>query len=131
MCEGSLPDEIIRDAPDRLADRVMTIGSGLVVLDGCPGAGKTWLADQIAARGGNTVIHADDYLNRNQGRFVAALRLEQLKAALTSALKRNGIAVLDGAVARDILDRVDLAPALFVAVQRNSAVGVPGALPIL
>lgn len=112
----------IRDSPQLLSNEVKAIGSGLVVLDGANGAGKTCLGNLICKLISCEVIHADCYIEHNQDRYIASLQAEPLNAAIHEAFKSSPIVLLEGICARDFLDQVRFTPKLIVYVQRNSSV---------
>jgi hypothetical protein len=104
----------------------------LIVLEGCSAAGKTHLAALI----GNAlpdcfIVETDKFIERRGVGYVAGLGIEALKTALSEGLGQSRIVILEGVCARDFLEKTDLEPALFVYVQRNSAVGLEGDLDIL
>jgi hypothetical protein len=112
----------IRDDPRLLSDAIQTASSGLVVLDGANGAGKTCLANLVSKLSSCEVIHADCYIEHHQDRYIPSLQAESLNAAIQEAFTRSPIVLLEGICARDILDQVRFTPKLVVYVQRNSSV---------
>lgn len=80
---------------------------------------------------GWAVIHADDYLDKGTGHFIDALRFDELKSAISTALTGAAITIMEGVCARDILSRTGLTAALFIYVARKSPAGILGDLDIL
>jgi predicted ATPase len=62
----------IEDDPDELAKYITSLGRGLVVFDGRPGAGKTHLARDVAKRVQCNSVDADAFLIRDQKEFLGA-----------------------------------------------------------
>jgi hypothetical protein len=123
-----MPEEIIDD-PQALAERLSSI-QGLIAFDGCPTAGKTYLARDVAARLGCDAIDVDEYIHRDHGIFVDALRVDDLVAAITAALSKSPLTIMSGICARAVVERLGL-QAMFVYVQRSSSTGIPGDLDTL
>ena len=123
--------QVIKDDIPALALVIGAMGAGLVMIDGCTLAGKTWLAHDLADRLSAVAIDADDFIKRRQDAFVDALRAGRLKAAVDAALASSKIVLLSGVCARDVADRAALSPTLYVYVQRNTTVGVVADMDII
>lgn len=100
-----------------------SVTSGLVTFDGCDGAGKTYLARQIASAMGLTSIDLDCYLVKETGNFVSALRLDELTCAIGAALARSPVVLLSGVCMRQVLEAIDRSDSMYVYVQRNTSTG--------
>lgn len=92
----------------------------LIAIDGVPGAGKSTLREQLAKDLGAGEVDLDDFLIRNQGKFVDALRMEDLAAALTSA--RRPI-VASGICMLQVLHRLKREPDALIYVKRMAIWG--------
>jgi adenylate kinase family enzyme len=130
MCY-SIPSGETVDDRTTLATRVKAIGAGLVALDGCHGAGKTCLANWIGTTQNIKVIHTDDFLQPRTGAFVQALRMEEIRTAISEAHCETNVVILDGLCARDVLEQLGITASMFIYVQRTSEMGVPGDFRIL
>lgn len=122
---------VIENHFDRLAVMIHSIGAGVVMIDRCTLAGKTRLARMLAKRLQAAAIDADCHINRGQDAFIAALRADELKTAVEAAQARSKVVLVSGVCARDIAEKLGLAPALFVYVLRKTAAGVDGDMDIL
>jgi hypothetical protein len=120
----------IGDDPDALAKRLASV-RGLVVIDGCDGVGKTFLALEMARRLDGEAIDADDYVEPHRGYFVKALYLERFRASLLDALARFPIVLLSSICAREVVAKLGVPVALYVYVERYSTMDVPANLEIL
>ena len=110
---------------------IAATGAGLVMIDGCTLAGKTWLARHLAARLSAVAMDVDDFIKRRQDAFLDALRAGELKTAVDAALSSSPIVLLSGICARDVADKAALSPTLHVYVQRNTTVGVVADMDII
>jgi hypothetical protein len=122
---------VIENHFDRLAVMIHSVGAGIVMIDGCARVGKTRLARMLAKRLDAAAIDADCHINRGQDAFIAALRADELKTAVEAAQARSKVVLVSGVCARDIAEKLGLAPALFVYVLRKTAAGVDGDMDIL
>jgi MoxR-like ATPase len=113
----------VRDVP-QLADLIKQVSSGLVTFDGCDGAGKTYLARQIGQALDLPPIDLDTYLEKDQGEFVGALRMDELKRDIEEALGRSPVVLVSGICMRRVLEEIDRRAALTVYVQRNTSAGL-------
>lgn len=89
-------DRIEMAEVDALEHRVREIGNGLITFDGCMLAGKTKLMREIARRVGVQGLDLDDFVERQQGVFVEALRLQELTASIEQARANSGVVLLSG-----------------------------------
>jgi hypothetical protein len=74
-----------------LEHRVREIRYGLITFDGCMLAGKTELMLEIARRQGVQGLDLEDFVERQQGVFIEALRLQVLTAAIERASAKSGV----------------------------------------
>src|SRR5258707_10965733 len=77
--------QVIENDPAKLAAYITSVGNGLIVFDGRPLAGKSYLARTLAKQLGCTFVDGDDFLVRDQGMFVDALRFDDLCRTIDTA----------------------------------------------
>jgi len=68
----------------------------IISLDGWNGVGKTTLGRVLATSISSRLIDLDDYLNRNQGKFLAALRSQELARTIEERIAQQGRVVVAG-----------------------------------
>lgn len=120
---------VIRDHVDELLQLVRPIRRGIVSIDGCAGCGKTSLMRELASSLRCGTIDLDHFIKRKRGRFMRALRLNELRTALERA--DTELVLLAGVCAIEALNEVGRSAELSVYVQRISKSGVPGDQPII
>ncbi|MFT0733431.1 hypothetical protein [Ralstonia wenshanensis] len=91
---------------EALAHRLREIRHGLITFDGCMLAGKTGLMREIARRLEVQGLDLDDFVDRQQGVFVEALRLQELIAAIQQASAKSGVVLLSGICMLEVLERI-------------------------
>jgi hypothetical protein len=123
--------ERIADDPDALAEFLRGRNVRIVGFDGCSGAGKSNLANSIRMILGGIVIDLDDYLRRKQGRFVDALRIDDLKASVCEAKSKEEPVLISGVCLTRVLSRIGVQPDMIIYVEKLSPAGVPCDLNIL
>lgn len=107
---------MILNDPTELADHIRSIG-GLIVFDGRGGEGKTTLMREMAARLSCQGVDGDDFLIPDQGVFLDALRIDDLRNHIQTAFQSSPIVLLATVCARDVVDRMGLSNAVYVYVQ--------------
>lgn len=107
----------IKNDPAELAEYIKGIGRGLIAFDGRPTAGKTPLAADIAQRVGCTVVDADEFLVKNQGVFVDALRLGDMCQTIEAG---GPLVLLSGICAQHVLEQLGLPAAAVIWVESAS-----------
>ena len=120
----------ITDSPDELA-ACLANSEGLIVFDGCTGAGKSTLMHDMAARLGCDAIEVDCFINKHQAAYVDALRADALRDRISQGFVRFPLVLLDGVCARAIVERLSVPGNVFVYVQRISRAGIPGDLSMV
>lgn len=110
---------------EALEHRVCEIGNGLVTFDSCMLAGKTELMCEIARRLCVQGLDLDDFVERQQGVFVEALRPQALTAAIEQARAKSGVVLLSGICMLEVLERIGCESNLTVYVQANNQDGTP------
>lgn len=116
---------------EALAHRVHEIRHGLVTFDGCMLAGKTELMREIARRLGVQGLDLDDFVERQQGVFVEALRLQKLAAAIEQASENSGVVLLSGICMLEVLERMGCESNLTVYIQANNQDGKPDDIDLI
>ncbi|KVE06278.1 hypothetical protein WI91_07990 [Burkholderia vietnamiensis] len=112
-------------------NRAREIKHGLITFDGCMFAGKTTLMREIARRLGVPGIDLDDYVEREQGKFVEALRLDELKIAIARAQTKSDVVLLSGICMLEVLARIGFVANLAVYVQANNDDGAPDDIDLI
>lgn len=107
----------IKNNPAELAKYIAGIGRGLVAFDGRPTAGKTPLAVEMASRVGCTAVDADKFLVKNQGVFVDALRIDDMRHAIEAG---GPLVLLSGLCAQRVLERLGMIAAAVIWVESAS-----------
>lgn len=92
----------------------------LLGVDGVDGAGKSRLAIELAARLKARVVHLDDFLERGQGLYVAALRLREIWGTLEP---ESGPMIVEGVCLLAALERIGVTATRLVYVKRMSPAG--------
>jgi hypothetical protein len=106
---------------EELAAYIKSVGRGLVVFDGRPGSGKTYLADDMARRTGCKSADADrDFLDHDKGKFVGALRLDDMRSSLTASLASSPLVMYSTVCARQAIVASGLSAAAFIWVEKAS-----------
>jgi hypothetical protein len=114
----------IKDDPNALAAQIAPL-RGVVLFDGWTGVGKTALAHMLSEWLGCAAIDVDDYVDRNRGYFVNAIRFDELRATAADALKQSALALVSTICARDVAKRLGVPVAAFVYVEQRSSMGLP------
>ncbi|MFM0085024.1 hypothetical protein P0D72_40165 [Paraburkholderia sediminicola] len=112
-------------AVSNLVALLQVVNGGIIALDGCLNGGKTTLMKELGVRLSCRSIDFDDYVARGQGRYVAALRRNDLDAAIERALALSKVAVLAGVCMRAVLEQIGRRAAFNVYVQRDALLGPP------
>jgi hypothetical protein len=112
--------QFIENDPAVLAAYIASLGDGLIVFDGRPGAGKSYLARTTAKRIGCAFIEGDDFLVGDRGMFLGALRIDDLRRAIEVAATPP--VLLATVCARHVADRTGLPIAAFIWVEQASLV---------
>jgi len=87
----------------------------LLAIDGGLGAGKSYLAESIAACWPGTHLDIDDFVEPLRGVYVDALQTPRLRDAIASA---DGSVVLGGVCMREVLERACITDAFHVYIKR-------------
>ena len=116
---------------EALEHRVLEIRDGLITFDGCMLAGKTGLMREIARRLEVQGLDLDDFVDRQQGVFVEALRLQELIAAIQQASAKSGVVLLSGICMLEVLERIGRESNLTVYVQANNQDGTPDEIDLI
>jgi broad-specificity NMP kinase len=92
----------------------------VIAVDGFPGSGKSTLGAQVAAALDAQVVDFDDFLIRDQGEFISALKLTDLATAMDAD---QGLVVASGVCMLLVLLRLQIKPDLLVYVKRMAIWG--------
>lgn len=116
---------------ETLEHRVREIRHGMITFDGCMLAGKTKLMREIASRLGVQGLDLDDFVERQQGMFIEALRLQELTAAIEQARAKSGVILLSGICMLEVLERIGRESDLAVYVQANNQDNEPDDIDLI
>ncbi|KVV20740.1 hypothetical protein WK78_25860 [Burkholderia cepacia] len=114
-----------------LEHRIRLITHGLITFDGCMLAGKTKLMREIEGRLKVQGLDLDDFVERQQGMFVEALRLQELAAAIEQARAKSEVVLLSGICMLEVLERIGRESNLTVYVQANNRDGTPDDIDLI
>ena len=89
--------------------------TGLVTLDGFHGSGKSFLARSLATELGRTLVEADSFLREGEGRFLGALRLDELGRTVAESVRP---VILEGVCILKVTDCLGLAAQVRVYVRQ-------------
>lgn len=92
----------------------------LIAIDGVPGSGKSTLRAHLVDFFSAHSVELDDFLVRDRGEFVGALRMGDLSAALS---EQPGLVIVSGACMLQVLERLQSAPDVLVYVKRMARWG--------
>jgi hypothetical protein len=121
-------DRFMDNDPQGLADYVSALEQGLVLFDGRPGDGKTYLASRTAKTIGARFVDADGFLEPKQDAVLSARRLDELRNSVEASLASSRMVLLAGVCARQIVERAKLPPAAsYVWVEKISLTLLPSA----
>lgn len=123
MAPGHKPPKVV-DVSE-LIELLPRFSGAVIALDGCLGAGKSTLMRKLARRQNWGSVDVDDYVIRGQRRYVAALRLTDLDAAIRHSLESSEVIVLAGVCMRAVLGKLGRSAAFNVYVQRDAPLGPP------
>lgn len=110
----------IMNNPDELAAYIRALQRGLVLFDGRMQVGKTPLARTMAKLVPCAAVDVDDSLDRDKGRFVEALRLEELRRCIQQSFASSPIVVMSGVCAQAVVARLGMTVSARVWVERTS-----------
>ncbi|MBR8333833.1 hypothetical protein KDW69_19480 [Burkholderia ambifaria] len=114
-----------------LEHRIREIRHGLITFDGCMLAGKTELMHELERRLGVHGLDLDDFVERQQGMFVEAVRLQELAAAIEQARAMSEVVLLSGICMLEVLERIGRESHLTVYVQANNQDGTPDDIDLI
>lgn len=121
-------DRIELQSASDLQSQIADVAGGLVTFDGDLYAGKSTLAREIGEALSLPFLDLDDYLTRQQGVFVDALRIPDLIHAVDKALACSSVVLLSGVCMLRVLQVTKLDKALSIYVRRLSPMGIPNDL---
>ncbi|MGH6894606.1 MAG: hypothetical protein ACREEP_20360 [Dongiaceae bacterium] len=97
---------IARFASDELGPLVPD-DARIITFDGFNGVGKSTLARHLATKLNVPILELDDFLNRQQDRFLEALDFPQLSSEVGGALDTYNRVIVEGCLVEAALERVD------------------------
>jgi hypothetical protein len=106
LAEISLPEvatreEVLASVSQHVMPRLPAL-AGLISVDGLDGTGKTEIGGAIATLSDGRLIHIDDFLNEQQGQFLDALRINELRHAVDADEPR----VIEGCLVGVVLQKL-------------------------
>jgi hypothetical protein len=110
----------IENDPEALAAYVRSVERGLIIFDGRPTAGKTYLARSTSKQIQCNWVDTDEFLIKNQKQFLGALRLDALRNHVEASLAATPLVLLSGVCGRQVIERAQLTAAAFVWVEKSS-----------
>ena len=111
----------IKSDPEELAAYIGSLNRGLVVFDGRPGSGKTYLAEAMALRLRCKAADADHrFLDPDKGMFVGALRLDQMRNWINASFSTSPLVLLSTVCARKAIELAKLSATAFIWVEQAS-----------
>ncbi|HEY9081086.1 hypothetical protein [Magnetovibrio sp.] len=104
--DASNKDEIISEFVSKHILPILPSKVKIITLDGFNGVGKSEISGHISRMLSVSHINIDDYLVREQGRFVGSVRVEALKEEVEQSLIKKGGVVIEGCMADDVLEKI-------------------------
>ena len=93
-------------------------GRVLVAVDGLLGAGKSTLSESLATSLSAAHVRVDEFVEREQGNYVAHLKITELSERLRRDLASHSIVLLDAVCSAAVLDRLGAAADVAIYVRR-------------
>jgi hypothetical protein len=123
---GKLPDIASKTTEnvEEVVREIRGIGCGLVIIDGCRGAGKTHLMNELAGKLGCASIELDCLWDRAKPGYAAAMRFDELAINLAWSKSWSKIVLASGICIREIMKRLNEPVHFSVYVQRVSRMGI-------
>jgi hypothetical protein len=110
----------IKNDPEELAAYIKSRARGLVVFDGRPTAGKSYLLRTMGKRLPYPSVDADDFLTTGLRKYIEGLKLDALRDHIESSLASSALVLLGGVCARQIVERAKFTAAAYVWVEKSS-----------
>jgi hypothetical protein len=92
----------------------------LIAIDGCSGVGKSWLARKVSSSTNFKWIDLDDYLIRDQGCFLDALKYADLKTEIEVEERQT---LVSGLCVLEALSRLKKTPHIHIYIKRMAIWG--------
>lgn len=97
-----------------LAAALKNVSPVLIGIDGVDGTGKSTLANTLGPAIPATVVSLDDFLNKNEGSFVASIRV----AELGEAIRRADPTIIEGVCLLEVTQMIGIELSVLVYVKR-------------
>jgi hypothetical protein len=120
----------IRCDSSKLADIIRDKNARTIAVDGCAGAGKTFLAEQLGNILNLSVLDFDSFLNKSRGSFIRDLKIDELVRAIQRDLAGESV-VLSGLFMLEVLKKITFNVDIVVYVKLYSKYNIPKNLHIL
>lgn len=88
---------------------------GIIAIDGDLGGGKSTIADELSEKMQIPVVHVDDFLVPNTGRYVDSINYFDLQESLR---KSGRSVIIEGACLLDVLNKINLKHSQYFFVKR-------------
>lgn len=117
-----MKDVTIFESDEKLAEEVargISVGQAVRIgIDGKDGSGKTTLAQRIAEQIKGKVVSLDEYVEKNKGGYVPYLRVEEIRATLSS---ETGPLVVEGVCLLAPAERIGVTIDKLIYVKRMNS----------
>ena len=92
----------------------------LVTIDGFDGTGKSALAKALGKIIGAEIISLDDFLEKQQGHFLTAVKYGALNQIVLSALEKGKPVILEGCLVQAVIKRLKLESSFRAYIMKTS-----------
>lgn len=89
---------------------VVPVGAHIITIDGFDGVGKSRIAGYLAGELGLTMIGLDDFLEKQKGCFLEALKIDEILSKVTDTLDVHGRIIVEGCLVESVLERIGTSP---------------------
>ncbi len=122
-CDGNhfISDDHIQIIAKRVADQLVPLNpdaTHIVTVDGFSGVGKSTLAGRFATKMGVQLVQLDDFLERDKGEYLDALRLDELRVSISDRPRPGGMVIMEGCMIDAVLERLNMVADYRIYVMR-------------